>query len=66
MTSDQVTVYACRAAAASAFAGGACLTLADRPLAGVLLLWLVPSLLLVAGRARRAHARTPHTGRTGR
>ncbi|MBZ6211692.1 hypothetical protein KVH31_34925 [Streptomyces olivaceus] len=66
MTSDQVTVYACRAAAASAFAGGACLTIAGRPLVGVLLLWLVPGLLLVAGRARRAHTRTPYIGRTSR
>lgn len=43
VTSDQVAVYACRAAAVSAFAGGTCLT--------------------IAGRARRAHTRTPQTGR---
>ncbi|WP_329474301.1 hypothetical protein OIE75_41035 (plasmid) [Streptomyces sp. NBC_01723] len=63
MTSDQVTVYACWTAAASAFAGGASLTIAGQPLAGVLLLWLVPSLLLVAHLARLAPARTGRNNR---
>ena len=64
MTVDLVTLYACRTAAVTATAGGASLTLAHEWLAGALLLWLVPSLLLIANRARLAHARTPHTGRT--
>ncbi|MGW0014732.1 hypothetical protein ACWDVX_33895 [Streptomyces tendae] len=66
MTFDLMTSYACRTAAVTAFAGGASLTLAHEWLAGALLLWLVPSLLLVACRARLAHTRTPHTGRTTR
>lgn len=66
MTADLMTVYACRTAAVTAFAGGASLTVGGQWLAGVLLLWLVPSLLLVACRARYAHTRTPHTGRTTR
>ncbi|RSN50531.1 hypothetical protein DMH12_24935 [Streptomyces sp. WAC 04229] len=57
MTVDLVTVYACRTAAASAFAGGASLTIAHEWIPGVLLLWLVPSLLLVAQLARHAPAR---------
>ncbi|WP_032761166.1 hypothetical protein [Streptomyces alboviridis] len=64
MTADLMTSYACRTAAVTAFAGGASFTLAHEWLAGALLLWLVPSLLLVANRARYAHTRTPHTGRT--
>lgn len=63
MNSDQVTVYACRTAAATAGAGGACLTIAGQPLAGVLLLWLIPSLLLVAHLARLAPARTGRNNR---
>lgn len=66
MTVDLMTSYACRTAAVTAFAGGASLTLGGQWLARVLLLWLVPSLLLIAYRARLAHARTPHTGRTNR
>ncbi|MFE0207050.1 hypothetical protein [Streptomyces sp. NPDC058985] len=58
MTSDQGTVYACWTVAASAGAGGASLMLAGHPIAGVLLLWLIPSLLLVAHLARLAPART--------
>ncbi|MFJ6069106.1 hypothetical protein ACIQHU_39455 [Streptomyces tendae] len=64
MTLDLVTVYACRIAAVSAFAGGASLTLAHKWVVGVLLLWLVPSLLLIAHRARLAHTRIHQTGRT--
>lgn len=64
MTADLMTVYACRTAAVTATAGGASLTLGGQWLAGVLLLWLVPSLLLVACRARLAHVQTPQTGRT--
>lgn len=66
MTGDLMTSYACRTAAVTAFAGGASLTLAHEWLAGVLLLWLVPSLLFLACRARLAHARIPHTGRITR
>lgn len=66
MTADLMTVYACRTAAVTAAAGGASLTVGGQWLAGVLLLWLVPSLLLVACRARLAHTRTPHTGRITR
>lgn len=64
MTTDLVTSYACRMAAATAFAGGASLTVGGQWLAGMLLLWLVPSLLLIACRAHLAHTRTPHTERT--
>ncbi|MFD8899849.1 hypothetical protein [Streptomyces ardesiacus] len=64
MTVDLVTVYACRTAAVTATAGGACLTAAHEWLAGALLLWLVPSLLFVACRARLAHTRPHRTERT--
>ncbi|MEV5703130.1 hypothetical protein AB0L55_37320 [Streptomyces anthocyanicus] len=64
MTVDLMTLYACRTAAVTATAGGASFTLAHEWLAGALLLWLVPSLLLIANRARLAHIRTPQTGRT--
>ncbi|MFD8488674.1 hypothetical protein [Streptomyces sp. NPDC059712] len=64
MTADLVTSYACRTAAVTATAGGASLTVGGQWLAGALLLWLVPSLLLVACRARLAHTRTLQTGRT--
>jgi hypothetical protein len=63
MTPDLMTAYACRIAAVSACAGGASLTLAHEWVVGVLLLWLVPSLLLVAQRARLAHVRIHQTGR---
>ncbi|WP_030188296.1 hypothetical protein [Streptomyces violaceorubidus] len=66
MTVDLMTAYACRVAAVTACAGGASLTIAHEWIPGVLLLWLVPSLLFVAHRARLAHARTPQTGRTTR
>ncbi|MFF6866701.1 hypothetical protein [Streptomyces ardesiacus] len=66
MTVDLVTVYACRTAAITAIAGGASLTLGGQWLAGVLLLWLVPSLLYVACRARLAHTRPHRTERTTR
>lgn len=66
MTPDLITAHACRAAAVSACAGGALLTTAGQWAAGVLLLWLVPSLLLVAQRARLAHVRIHQTGRTSR
>jgi hypothetical protein len=64
MTVDLMTVYACRTAAVTATAGGASFTLAHEWLAGALLLWLVPSLLLVACRARLAHIRPHRTERT--
>lgn len=64
MNVDLMTSYACRTAAVTAFAGGASLTLAHEWMAGALLLWLVPSLLLVACRARLAHARPHRTERT--
>ena len=66
MTVDLMTSYACRTAAVTATAGGASFTLAHEWLAGALLLWLVPSLLLVANRARLAHVRTHHNERTTR
>lgn len=63
MTPDLMTAYACRIAAVSACAGGASLATAGQWLPGALLLWLVPSLLLVAHRARLAHTRIHQTGR---
>lgn len=66
MTVDLMTSYACRTAVVTATAGGVSLATAGQWLAGVLLLWLVPSLLLIACRARLVHTRTPHTGRTNR
>ncbi|MEU5742011.1 hypothetical protein ABZ784_28970 [Streptomyces tendae] len=66
MTPDLITAYACRFAAVSACAGGASLTTAGQWPAGVLLLWLVPSLFLIAHRARLAHTRIHQTERTSR
>lgn len=56
-TGDLLTAHSCRAAAVAAVA--ACLVLAAgrQWLASGLVLWLVPSLLLVASQARHAHTR---------
>jgi uncharacterized membrane protein len=59
VTGDLLAAYACRAAALAAMAGSVPLALNQQWLAFALLLWLVPSLLLVDRRARRAHARSP-------
>lgn len=61
MTGDLLAAYTCRAAALAAMAGCIPLAVDGRWLAFALLLWLVPSLLLVAALAKRAHARTTPT-----
>lgn len=61
MTGDLLAAYTCRAAALAALVGSVPLALDGLYLAFTLVLWLVPSLLLVASRARRAHARTTPT-----
>ena len=58
MTVDLLAARACRAAAVAALAGCIPLALAHNWLAVALVLWMVPSLLLVDRRARRAHARS--------
>lgn len=55
MSGDLTTARSCRAAAFAAFAACVLLAAAGHWLASGLVLWLVPSLLLVAGQARRAH-----------
>lgn len=62
MTVDLVTAHAARAAAVAASAGSVCLGIADQWLAAALVLWLVPSLLLVGSRAHRAHAKREDRG----
>lgn len=54
---DLRTSRVCRAAALAVTAGSVWLAVAHQWLAFGLLLWLVPSLLLVDGRARAAHDR---------
>jgi len=61
VTGDLLAAYACRAAALAAVAGSIPLALNHRWLAFALVLWMVPSLLLVGRLARRAHARTTST-----
>lgn len=58
MTVDLYAACACRAAAIAAVAGSVPLALNQQWLAFALVLWLVPSLVLVGHFARRAHART--------
>lgn len=58
MNGDLRTSRVCRAAALAAAAGAVWLAVVHQWLAFGLLLWLVPSLLLVDGRARAAHARS--------
>lgn len=55
---DLTTARSCRAAAVAALAACVLLAAAGHWLASGLVLWLVPSLLLVAGQARRAARRT--------
>lgn len=55
---DLTTARSCRAAAVAAFAACVLLAAAHLWLASGLVVWLVPSLLLVAGQARRAARRT--------
>lgn len=54
---DLVTARSCCAAAAAAVAVCVLLAASQQWLAFALVLWLVPSLLLVASQARRAHNR---------
>lgn len=54
---DLVTARACRAAAVAACVAAVVLAVVHQWLAFGLVLWLVPSLLLVAGLAHRAHRR---------
>lgn len=61
MTGDLLTARACRAAAMA----GACLAVVHLWLAAGLVLWLVPSLLVVGGLAHRAHARQNHGPKEG-
>ena len=58
MNGDLTTARSCRAAAVAAFAACVLLAAAGHWLASGLVVWLVPSLLLVAGQARRAARRT--------
>lgn len=55
VTGDLLTARSCRAAAAAATAIGVLLAAGQQWLAAGLVLWLVPSLLLVGGLAHRAH-----------
>ena len=64
MTGDLMAARSCRAAAVTTAVAGACLASVHLWLAAGLVWWLVPSLLLVGGRAHRAHARRG-TGREG-
>lgn len=57
MTGDLMTAHACRAVAVAAAVAGALLMVVHEWLSAGLVLWLVPSLLLVAGLAHRAHTR---------
>lgn len=57
MSRDLLTARACRAAAACAAVAGVWLAVVEQWLAAGLVWWLVPSLLLVAGLAQRAHNR---------
>ena len=61
---DLRTARSCRVAAVAAAVAGVLLAVVHEWLAAFLVLWLVPSLLVVAGRAHRAHARRS-TGREG-
>ncbi len=61
MTGDLYAACACRVAALAAVAGSVPLALNQQWLAFALLLWLVPSLLIVGGLCHRAHARTTST-----
>ena len=54
---DLVAAHACRAAAATVVVTSVLLAAVHQWLFAGLVLWLVPSLLLVAARARRAHTR---------
>lgn len=55
MTGDQMTACSLRAVAVAAAVAAALLMVVHEWLAAGLVLWLVPSLLLVGGQARRAH-----------
>lgn len=66
VTGDLATAHVCRAAAGAAAVGAACLGIAHQWLAFWLVLWLMPSLLLVGGLARRAHVRQNHSPQEGR
>jgi hypothetical protein len=57
VTGDLLTARVCRALAAAAAVAAVWLAAAHHPLAAVLVLWLAPCLLLVGGRAHRAHTR---------
>lgn len=57
VTGDLLTARSCRAAAAAATAACVLLAAGRQWLAAGLVLWLVPSLLLVGGLAQRAHTR---------
>lgn len=57
VSGDLFTARACRTAAVAAVVASVWLAAAHHWLASGLVLWLVPSLLLVAGQARRAHTR---------
>jgi hypothetical protein len=61
VTRDLLAAYTCRAAALAVLAGCIQLAVAHQWLTFALLLWLAPSLLLVASRAQRAHVRTTPT-----
>lgn len=61
MTRDLLAAQACRTVALAIVAGCIPLAFAGQWLAFALLLWLVPSLLLVGGLCHRAHARTTTT-----
>lgn len=58
VSGDLTTARSCHAAAFAALAACVLLAAAGHWLASGLVLWLVPSLLLVAGQARRAARRT--------
>lgn len=63
VTGDLYAARACRAAAVAVVVASVWLAMVHQWLASGLVLWMVPSLLLVAGQAHRAHTRRTE-GRT--
>jgi hypothetical protein len=56
-TGDLMVARVCRALAAATAVAAVWLAVAHHPLAAGLVLWLAPCLLLVGGRAYRAHTK---------
>lgn len=57
LSGDLWVAFGCLAAGIAVTAGGVSLAMAHQVLAAGLVLWLVPGLLLVGARARRAHTK---------